>query len=443
MKRAMITHDLITSSLYPKILDFLIPVFKSLNLKVDIMSKETCKVSREKIFALSKKEFLNSPIEQIDYDDISYKAKEYLYSFIKSFDLLIVYEASKTFKQFMEDYNIRYIDIWVSPIRFYKDVILSFCSNDKSIQNKLYKYTLKEKKLYKQAEILKQQIPYLFEDRIKLKKNSALVIGQLFYDKSVLKNGKFLTLLDFKKELKKISKKYTKLYILKHPLMKEDEFKTILEGLKNIKKIEYLENINTYYLLSRKEIRKVIGISSSVLFEANYFGKKTHYFYKPVLDNSYIMIHKHFYKNSFWADILSIKQKENFTFLAHDNFLRYKYNLTYAYKEFMNDFHLQRNYKFLQKLYTFLNSFDKDKKYVLYGYGSIGQLIFPHIKKSLNGIVDKSLSIGSHIDEIPIISLKQVKKEDIVIITPFVYFQDIKQQLNKKNLQYINLGDFL
>jgi hypothetical protein len=224
--------------------------------------------------------------------------------------------------------------------------------------------------------------------------------------------------------------------------MKNDDFKIILKGLKEIKNIKYLENINTYHLLSKKEIKMLIGISSSVLFEAKYFGKKTHYLYKPVLDNSYTMIYKHFYKSSFWTNILNLKQEKEFTYLTHDNFLRYKYNLTYAYKEFMYDSILQKNYSFLQELYNFINSLDKDKKYILYGYGSIGKLIFPYIRANLHGIIDKTLTVKS-IEDINVIDVNQLKSNNCIIISAFLYEEEIKKQLKIYGCEIISIASII
>ena len=62
-------------------------------------------------------------------------------------------------------------------------------------------------------------------------------------------------------------------------------------------------------MLSRNEIKKVVAISSSVLYEAKFFGKDIEYLYQPVIDENYIIIYKEYFNTSFWIDILSLDNK--------------------------------------------------------------------------------------------------------------------------------------
>ena len=68
----------------------------------------------------------------------------------------------------------------------------------------------------------------------------------------------------------------------------------------------------TYYLLASDNVKKVISLSSSVLYEAQYFGKETEYLFRPLFDidsdfgrNSFISVYNDYFKPSFWSDILS------------------------------------------------------------------------------------------------------------------------------------------
>jgi hypothetical protein len=198
MKILIVIDFLMLSIHYDKRLDFLKKILDVLDCEVVFANPETFAFSREVFLEFCNKHIKHDYMYPIYYNDITKRADEYIYQYLYKYDLIITYEASNTLRQYLDNVGITFIDLWVSPIRFYKDFMFSFYSNDKNIQKKLKNYMLKDKKLYKRATILKQQVSYLFDKSIKLKQNSALVIGQLLYDKSVLKGGKFLTLLDFK-----------------------------------------------------------------------------------------------------------------------------------------------------------------------------------------------------------------------------------------------------
>ncbi len=255
-------------------------------------------------------------------------------------------------------------------------------------------------------------------------------------DKSVLKGKRYLDLLDFESEIKDLADQYNVLYFLKHPLMKNDEFQAFHQKLQKINNIEYLQNENSYYLLAQPEIKMVAGISSSVLSESLYFGKEIRYFYKPVIEKKYSRIYKSMFRLSFWAkvfDVATVKEKELF---IYDNYLRLRYSLFYGYKVFMGidlDKKLSQrsSYDNLIALFYFLQALDKEKKYILYGYGSVGKLIYPHIKENLVGIIDKSLREKDTVDGIKVLKEQQLNgyKDATILVTPYIHKEAIKQSL--------------
>lgn len=102
-----------------------------------------------------------------------------------------------------------------------------------------------------------------------------------------------------------------------------------------IAETSYIEKVDipTYYLLASKRIKKVIGISSSVLFEAKYFGKEVEYLYRPLFkvdesfeSGSYISVSDDkYWKIEFWHDVLrhvfpvfEIETNNNMQFFKHN-----------------------------------------------------------------------------------------------------------------------------
>jgi hypothetical protein len=412
-------------------------------VQLTIAKESSFDFSRKKLFNYCKKPFGENFINNIHYSELNSKAINYILEYIKNYDLIIVYEASETFKTLLNKKGIQYIDIWLSPIRFCKDMMFEFYSNNSEIQKRLEFFQINDKKIKKQAKVIKEQSEHIFNQKVELSDNSALIIGQVFFDKSVMKEDRFLTLIDFKNEIKEYSKEYEKIYFLKHPSMKEKDFSKILNHFKDIKNLIYLNKVNTYYLLSQKEIKAVIGISSSVLKEAKYFGKKVKYFYKEVIPKNYVRVYKKYYKTQFWESLFSIKSKKKFEYLTHDNYLRYRFS-PYSYKEVMNDNHELQFYKSSVKIYQKLASLDEKRKYILYGYGSIGKLVLPFLCKHLTivGIIDIELEKSKKkIDGFKLIRKNEIKEGDNIIITPFLYNTQIEKELQKCQCNIIRIVD--
>lgn len=366
--------------------------------------------------------------------------------YIKEYDLLITYELSIETRELFDKCGIKYIDLWLSPIRFYDDLMFNIYSNVPNIQNSLKKYQIDEELFFIQSKKISNQFKYFeLNKTVSLEPNSLLLIGQLFEDRSVIKDKRFLTLIEYKKRLKELSNDFNKIYFQKHPLMPLKDFKLYLNEFKEIKNIEYLENINIYELLSREEIKKVVAISSSVLFEAKFFNKDTEYLYKPIIHKNSIMIYKDYFTVSFWIDILSIKTAiPNVELLNYDNYFRQKLNAFWGYKYFIEDNNKNFLYNHLVKFYNFLEQLSKDKKYILYGYGSIGKIIYPFIKKNIKAIIDKSIQDNFIVidnQEIKVTKIEDLHQDDYVIISPFKYNDEIKRELLKytKNIIEINL----
>ncbi len=430
--KILVTHDFITTRVHThKHLEhFLSPILDYLGCLVDFLSSTQLFDLRENL-SLHCDENLITHFNLNKFDN---RSRQYLFEFASSYDVIIIFEASLTLRTLFEQINVKYLDMWVAPIRFTKDIMFSMYSNDKHIQSILEENKLADAKIFTIAQRIQDQANHFFvTPDIKLQDNSALLIGQLLMDKSVMKNGRFLTLLDYKKQIVALAKNYSKIYFLRHPLMNESEFGIILDGLNDVRNIEYIYNINTYYLLSRCEITTVVAISSSVLIEARYFNKKSIFLFKPVLSDEYQVINTAIYTTIFWKTIFGLETKnKDIEYLVHNNYMRHNFDLYYAYKDFMNDFSNERSYRVIGKLFSFCENLDLNKKYVLYGYGSVGRLILPMIKESVIGIIDKGLIVTSNIDGIPIISIDDINEKMNVIVSPYIYANEIILNLTDK-----------
>lgn len=242
-------------------------------------------------------------------EQVSSESLAYLGSFLSSDDFLIGYELSESTRQTLDRAGIRYMDIWLHPIRFLDDILFGFFSNVPKVHQKIGEFNLPEEHFWLYADRLKIQ-NYKGWDRKEfgLKNGSALFIGQTLVDKAVCDQGKFLNALDFKSEIENLAAKHTCLYYSRHPHVKNGD-ENILKWLKTVPKVELLD-APTYRVLADSAIKVVAGISSSAVLEARYFGKETRLLFKPVIQhgkgkNKYASIYQEFVSPHFWSAVLS------------------------------------------------------------------------------------------------------------------------------------------
>jgi hypothetical protein len=422
-------------------------VFRLILEKLDVfIYNEVPKFTQDTLFDIAQINSMDDTYDDVKLIHLNKKALVYLKECLKDIDYLIGYELSNNTKEILKHLNIKYIDIWLSPIRFYRDILLEFNSNNTTIKEMLKLYTLKDVKLYQKAKSLTQHCNTFFEQP-HIKENSCLIIGQLLQDKSVLKENKFLTLLDYFEAIKTLSLKYNMLYVLKHPLMSQEDFEAIEKRLLEISNIQILQGFNTYHLLCLPQIKCVAGISSSVLTEAHYFEKEVLFFYQPVIEPSSCRIYNHYYDANFWKKILGIKSKKRFVYCVDDHYFRLKYNLIYAYDIFLptlpeKKLELKEKYNTIINIYNFIKTIDVSQKYILYGFGSVGKLLYPHLKNNIVAIVDKVLVTKiKEYEGIPIIALNELGNYtyDKIIVSPFLHQNEIAFELRNYTNQLIQI----
>lgn len=440
MIKVFLTYDFLTTALERGVTrhlqkcDFLFDIFTASQIE---LVQDRGALTREDLFKIMHKADTTRVFCDVGYDQINTKVKERVFHYLKEYDYVLGYELSETTRKLFDELGIVYIDMWLSPIRFYKDIMFEFYSNDSRVQAFFKSNALDENSLYKESASLQQHVKHFVPLKEKLADNSLLLITQLENDKSVMKGQRFLGLIDFLDEVEHLAKKFNRVYLIKHPLMSSNEFLQIMQSFAHIGNLTVLENVNTYVLLSQKEVRAVAGISSSVLTEAKYFGKAVHFFYKPVLSKKYSRIYREIFQTGFWQQVFAIPTTLNKTFFAPDNYLRCRYaGLMYAYDIFVQKESIEQkvqkqSYVVITQIFGFIQALDKEKKYILYGYGSVGKLIYPHIKKNLVGIIDKSFGEKDTVDGTKVLKEQQLNgyKDATILVTPYIHKEVIKQSL--------------
>jgi len=200
------------------------------------------------------------------------------------------------------------INLSIHPLRFGDDIFFNFETNDVVLKAKIKKYEVNYDIFYIYADLVKAT--YLkTTKKNNITDNSLLLVGQTQQDKVIFNGVKYLSLLDYIEDIILLSKKYNSIYFKPHPYSTNN--KKLLKSLK-----KYLPNVkiiydNIYHLLSNDNIKHVVALNSSVLYEAKYFHKQVTFLYKPVYDfkNNDIGIYGDYWSSSFWSDLLDIEDK--------------------------------------------------------------------------------------------------------------------------------------
>ena len=268
-------------------------------------------LSRHKFFALSDIALDIGAVQYwFDINKIKPESYDYLKNFLFPTDLVIGYELSAQMRRILTAIGVPYIDIWLHPVRFLDDILFGFGSNVPEIRKALDGFVVSQDLIYLYADRLKVQAYKGFRRRnLEIPTNSAIFIGQTDNDKSVMRNGKFLSLLDFQEKFSAIAQASERIYYSRHPYMKKGDEAT-LEYIRSFPNCEMTE-IPAYLYLAHENINTVATISSSAGIEARYFGKRSHIFYQTVFPlehnnpEHYRTICQDLINPAFWAKILA------------------------------------------------------------------------------------------------------------------------------------------
>jgi len=406
------------------------------------------KFSREKFFKLSN---IDLDIDKIQFlynsELITQESIDYLKTFIEPGTLLLAYELSEDTRKIINKLGITYIDIWLHPVRYMEDIMFGFYSNHKTIYNNLSKYLLNDEYIYNQATLLKiQNYKGWKRQNLKIQKNAGVFFGQTLEDKAIAKDGKFLTLLDFKQEIEEFAARHSTIYYIRHPYVKKGD-EDILKYINSHPKIQVSRH-TSYPLIADDRVTEIMSISSSLVHEASYFNKTSSFLYKSILnfDNNfeeegYITIFQDFMSNKFWSEILSpvIKTKkyeQHITFLNKKDKLRDMLAFYWSYYQVdkLENLRLQTRHlnTTINKFNTTLNTFKTHKLISL-----ISNLNLKNInKKSLIQPIIKHFEENNKKE---LIKTKRINNID----TKYNFKEECKKQIDNNDLISFDIFDTL
>lgn len=283
-----------------------------INITFKIKDKEGEEFSRDYFYKLGNIDNIRENYQEYNIENFNEKQLTYLKEFFDSDTIVIGFELYSKFTELLTSMGTTVIDFAFHSFKLFDDMTYGIATNNRKIYENLLKYQVPQDRFYYYTNYWKvfMQTQEMVNDR-DLEDNCALFIGQTLRDKSVEKDGVFLNVTLFEDKLKILSKQYSKVYYIPHPYLGRKR-KVIYDFIKKCPYIELLENCSTYGLLASDKVKKVVAISTSVLYEAQFFGKEIEYLYKPLFnidapfeEHSYISIYEDYWNPTFWADILS------------------------------------------------------------------------------------------------------------------------------------------
>ena len=369
---------------------------------------------------------------------------------LRGYDLVVGYELTHVTRELLSVIGVRYLDIWVSPIRFYRDVFFEMGSNCDRINQWLCLHALPEERLWQAASDL---VSYTndFLQMPKVKANSLLVVSQLAEDKSVACNGRFMCLSDFQEEVFGMASKHDHTYFLKHPKASELSFIQSIRPFSVSPCFSALRGTSIYSLLASPNIITVAGISSSVMAEAKFFGKNYLYLFRPVIPDSYKHIYESAYSLGFWCGVLGLpRPKKDSKILFQDNDFRVSQNAIYGFFPYLNinpsSKRLEDQQKIFARLFDYIDQLNENNIPVtVYGYGSVGRLVVPLLKKVI-AVFDRSIKQQSLIaGTTPLLpaSMAASFKQTLCLVSAFQYFDEIISSELADFSSVVNLAEII
>ena len=294
---------------YPIIKD---AISKNVNITFDIVDDEGKMFSREYFFELAGIKTVKYTCQHYNTENFTKEQIDYLKRFFNKDTVILGFEMYQPLCDLLTSIGCKVFDFAFHSYKLFDDNTFAIYTNNLEVYEQLQKYKIPNEKFVYYANYWKVflQLNNMVQDN-DIEENSALFIGQTLEDKSVKKDEKYFNVTDFGAELDEIAKNYSKIYYLPHPYLGKKR-KLIYDWIKTKPYMQVLDNRSTYGLLASPKIKKVIGISTSVLYEAQYFDKDAEYLYQPLFnidapfeEHSYVSIDNDYWNPKFWADILS------------------------------------------------------------------------------------------------------------------------------------------
>lgn len=222
------------------------------------------------------------------------------------------FESPEVLLRLFNHYGIPYLDFITHPVRFLDDIFFGIRTNIPEAFAVLEKHALGEEQMYLQAQLHKTTLQRAEQPPIE--ENSCLFIEPQRDTPWLMEDGRLYDVADFTDEILRIASQYHTIYFRPHPYFETTKEST-LDLLRRAGRV-IIPDCKLYDLLAHDNIKEVVGLVSSALYEARYFGKTVTHLLKKKrykiygLENTafdpwtYVPIYDAFYNPRFWAEVL-------------------------------------------------------------------------------------------------------------------------------------------
>jgi len=214
---------------------------------------------------------------------------------IKKDDVVIGMEMPPNYMHQMKLYNRKFVNLIMHPVKYLDDLVWGVKTNLCDLKPRI----TEEKFCIGAGEIVGKIRRFL--PPLGFAPCTAVIMGQASFNPTVVRECKMLALPMFESRLKLIMRQHPSIYVKPHPACPFDDATN--EMLRDMRVSQTMEN--SYRILSEENVQTVCGISTSVLYEARYFGKESIFFANEDRTDGFVPIsHGEFCSQTFWAQML-------------------------------------------------------------------------------------------------------------------------------------------
>jgi hypothetical protein len=182
---------------------------------------------------------------------------------------VVGFELAEVQKRLLSQFGIPWIDLNIHPIRFGPDVFFAVQTNHPDVATALMPHHAEDHVFEPWADLLaatavKTPLSHAVEEGV-------LVVGQTRIDRALIAGGRLVDLSDFAEGFHRAVGPEGRVLFKPHPY-NPDGFGLHGIGLP-LRRILQLED-NAYLLMAQDAVRRVVGVSSSLVAEARFFGKE-------------------------------------------------------------------------------------------------------------------------------------------------------------------------
>lgn len=302
---------------------------KILNFSLSQQSKDL-QFDPVSFFALSGLKYKGELPPILDCSRISDDSLNYAKEFLSNFSLIVGYELTRPTIKLLEILGIKYINIWLHPIRYLDDELFYVTSSDAKFKDILKSIEVNEDSYFIGAEYARVLINR--RHRLNIPESSIVFFGQTSNDKTLRKNEGYFCVSDFADAISSMASRANKFIYAQHPLRKD---KSEREALKYIVGDKLLEvQANGYQLLSNENVELVSSISSSIALEGYFFNKNVVLLRGPTVDilsGSGVSVGSSIFNPNIWRSFFGERNSEGEFFWGKKNKIRNILDCYYAY----------------------------------------------------------------------------------------------------------------